>query len=469
MAKKKKNAVKPAPVNNQKETKVDNNVEQFVVETPVAETTEVEEIKPAEQPAEVVDTEKVDTTADKTKKGKKDTAKTEIVIPETVSSIAKTLSKDLNKSKISTDSKVQLATLMQRRYIDNDTAKTTYGETFINEMDGAIDALTVMALLEIRDEAVERGADMNIVLKNGNTLLQLDKACEMFGITLPKVKALPGSDGQQSLNFKDAEVAPEIEKIVKDERTAKRDYIENAIPELDPSKMTDEHQLTEAIQYKMRSKQNIIASLIDTIEWLRAYRNFKATTAEQKLAFEDYSVGDWVKEILSITKPTLLMCGIGRAVYLNTIQDKTPLGAHCIIHKHVMDKNGKAIFNDEQIASLLIALLKANASFAISSDPEKYKGKTISDDNALRTVMSGSPSLVDSIMSQKEPLDKKLYSMVRKNYYGEAEPTAELTDKVRNKIGSLLNLYLPIMERMTEFTNDNVEITEYPVNNEKKK
>lgn len=355
---------------------------------------------------------------------------------------------------MSPDSKVALANLMQKRYIDNPDAAIKYSQKFIDEMDNLIDATAMMAILDLREEAISKGIDVNLTL-NGKKAFEVVEACKLLGINIPKPKALP--DGQQMLQFKDAEVDPNIQAAVDNEKKARK-RIEDQVPELDPSRITSDEELKAALEYKMRSGSNVLKNLIDAIEWLRGFRNFKATTAEEKLKLEDRTIGVWINEILSLIKPTLLFTGLGRAVYVNASQDGTPITAHCTVRKNATEEDGRCILNEKQIAEVVVTLLKANAQFTLAKEPEKMKGKTLSDDKALQNLFSGNEQLIERILKREEPVDKKIYSMVLKQYY--PNPEGDMSEKMHTKLGQLMNLYLPEAEKMEypEITDEQ----EYP-------
>lgn len=369
---------------------------------------------------------------------------------------------------MSPDSKVQLAGLMQERYIRNQDASIKYGQKFIDEVDNLIDATVVMAVLDLREEAISKGVDVNMVFKNGVKAFAVVEACKMLGISLPAPKLL--TDGQASLEFKDATVDETVQAAL-DNETKVRKALEEKIPELDPSKMTTDDELKAALEYQMRSSQNGLKSLFNTIVWLRGYMNFKAKTEEDKKKYAEYTTGQWVEEILSHIKPTLVFNGLGRAVYVNAVQDGTPITAHCTVRKNVLDSDGKPILDESEIADLVKTLLKANAKFILAKEPEAMKGKTIADDKALANLMTGSETLIETILKKETDLDKKIYSMVLKQYY--PNPSGDMSKKMHVKLGQIMNLYLPISERMDAYPEMEAEqdyptTTETPAAEEKK-
>lgn len=362
---------------------------------------------------------------------------------------------------LSPDSKVAFATLMQKRYIDHPDALVKYGQKFIDEIGGFIDGTVILTLLELREEAISKGVDVNLKFKNGVTAFQVTEACKMLGVTMPAPKLL--TDGQQTIDFSKATVDENVQETLNNEKKVRK-AIEEIVPELDPSKITTDEEVNSALEYQMRSTPNVLKSLVNTIEWLRNYRNFKAQSADEKLKLDDRTIGLWVDEILSLIKPTLLLTGIGRAVYVNAAQDGTPITAHCSVRKNIKDEDGKAILTEEQCAELVITLLKANAKFKLAKEPKEMKDKSIVDDRAIQNLVSGNEAMIDKIMAKEEDVDKKIYSIVLKQYY--PNPEGDMTSKVRNKIGQLMNLYLPVEDRMENYPSISEE-SEYPESEEK--
>lgn len=352
-------------------------------------------------------------------------------------------------SKMSPDAKVNLACLMQKRYIDNPDASMKYPQAFLDEADNLIDNIALLAILDIREDCIERGLDLNTTV-NSARLLNMTEACKMLGITLPKPKLL--SDGQQQLNFVDATVDANIEKVVKEDRQARK-RIEEKIPVLDPSKITTEEEVIAALEYQLRLTQNGTKNIIATIDWLRDYTLFKTTKSEEKPALKLEPMSYWIDEIFKRVKPTMILTGIGRSIYTNIACDGNPLCGHAIIHNQAMKENREGMLTEVQIAEFVTALLKHNALFVLNEESEKMKDKTIIDDRAMQALLKGNETLIDGVMSQKEPVDKKIYNMIRNAYFpaGAGIIYVDFDEQIRTKLGQILNLYLPISERMERY------------------
>lgn len=358
---------------------------------------------------------------------------------------------------MSADSKVGLATLMQKRYIDNPEAPLKYSQAFINEADNLIDNIALLAILDLREDCIERGLDLTAEF-NGNRVFQVTEACKMLGITLPKPKLL--ESGQAELNFTDAKVDANIEEAVKQDRKAKK-RIADKVPELDPSKITTNEEVIAALEYLLRSNSNGIKGLIATADFLRDHLIFKTTKPEEKAELKAKTIGEWLEEILKLVKPTLLLTGIGRNIYVNVAQDGNPLAGHALTHNQVLDEKRIPLLTEVQIADVITTLLRHNAMFTLKNEPEEMKGKSIADDRAIQALLQGSGALIDKIMSQAEAVDKKAYNMIKNAYFPAGVSYVNLEDQMRTKLGQILNLYLPIAERMEQFPE--IVEGEYPI------
>lgn len=450
MAKKNKGGQKPA------DTKVTPTAAP-VAETVTAPTEKAQELKTekVEKPKKVVEPKKAAETE-------------EIPLVETVDARETKLALSTQPSKavansaklMSPDAKVNLACLMQKRYIDNPDAAIKYGQAFIDEADNLVDNIALLAVLDLRAECIERGMDLNLTV-NGNRIFPVEHACKMLGITLPKPKLL--ENGQKSFEFTEAKVDKNIEEAVAQDRKARK-TIEDRVPELDPSKITSDEELVKALEYQMRSAgQNAIKGLLNTIAWFKPYLLFKTTNADEKLRIESESFEFWIEEILKHIKPTLLFTGIGRAIYTCVASDGHPIAGHMIIRKSVLKDNGELILSEEEVAEIVTTLLKSFHRFSLDKEVTEIKDKKI-DERAIKALLSGSEALIETILNKVEPSDKKSYSLVQNGYFPSAEASAELRDSMHRKIGQILNLYLPITERMEHYpamTQD-----EYPASTE---
>lgn len=350
----------------------------------------------------------------------------------------------------SVDGKAMLAFVMQQRYANNEELKKQYPELYA-DINRSIDVVTLLALVDVRQDLFDRGERGELQLQiAADQVLPLQSMAEMLGIKLAPAKALPGNDGQMSINFSESEVPTELANS--------KPKVE--IPELDPNKITNDEELKTALNYLI-SKKNVAENIVNTVEWYRVYRGLKETNADKKLALDEKTVTDWINEIFSIIQPTAILRGLGRAVYLYTSQTGSPCMAHSIMHTHM----SKAGWSEEQVAEALRALIGENFRYKLKDDPEAKpeEDKAI---NAITGLLGN--DYIDKLFadytittdgvedSKKTELEaarevaRKVLGSIRTNYFDKQKETPTL-DKMRMVVGQIINLYRDPADRLAEY------------------
>ena len=137
----------------------------------------------------------------------------------------------------SVDGKAMLAFVMQQRYANNEELKKQYPELYA-DINRSIDVVTLLALVDVRQDLFDRGERGELQLQiASDQVLPLQSMAEMLGIKLAPAKALPGNDGQMSINFSESEVPTELANS--------KPKVE--IPELDPNKIANDEELKTAL------------------------------------------------------------------------------------------------------------------------------------------------------------------------------------------------------------------------------
>lgn len=503
---KEKAALKAAKAAAKAEAKTNKEVENKKEETKPQVTNPKKEEKkeaPAPKPAEKKTEEKKDApkatpvkeekkdapkSPEKPKKEKKD--KTPTLIPEEVSP-AKAEKKALDRAtnlvngittgipigstESSADGKAMLAYVMQRRYADNAELKQQYPELYA-ELNRSIDVVTLLALVDIRQDLFNRGERGELQLQvAADQVMPLQGMADLLGIKLAPAKALPGAtDGQMAINFSESEIPTEL--VDKNNNPAEE------IPELDPSKITTEDEIKKALAHLIKKEKNVAKNIVNTVEWYRVLRGLKENDAEKKLALDERSVTDWINEIFELVSPTAILCGLGRAVYLYTSQTGSPCMAHAIMRKHMVD----AGWSEEQVAEALRALIGANFRYKLKNEPETKP----EEDKALKAVTGilGN-DYIDKLFadfnlktegvedSKKIELEaarevaRKVIGTIRTNYFDKQGENPTL-DKMRMVIGQIINLYRDPADRLAEYCQEEIVAPkegEYPEKKTEKK
>ena len=367
----------------------------------------------------------------------------------------------------SLNGKSMLAYVMWEKYGKNKTLADTYPELYTDLMN-SIDVVVLLGLVDIRQELLSKNekGELNIV-GSPEQILRLQTMSEMLGIKLAPVKALPISENnttqQMSIDFAKSEVPEELKQKDREEE----------VPELDPEKI-DEAGMIKALKYLSTKEKNVATNIVNIVEWYRKYRITKATNAEDKLKFDDFTVADWLNEIFSIIPTTAILNGLGRSVYLYTSQTGSPCMAHALLHTHM----SKAGWSEEQIASVLKALVNENFRYKLKDD-DKLKA---SDDKALNTLLGTlGNDYIESLLndyeidlksveaSKKNEMEDRrkkacmVVSTIRRNYFDEA--TVPTKDDLRMAIGRIINIYRDPADRLAEYCQDTITTSkegEYP-------
>lgn len=444
------------------------------VENTTVEQPKDEKKKPAEKPAEVKNQQatekkteekkedpkpapKKDAPKDKPKE-KKDKIPT--IIPEDAGEKTLDRAKSLtgqiptspNRGGSSFDAKAMLLHSMTTRYYNNEELQKNYPELY-NDLNRSMDVITLLAMVDLRQEMIERNASGQLMLKiNADQILPLQSMAALLGIELAPAKALPGNDGQMQIDFKESKIPEELTKDAGKNTEEK--------PELDPKKIQSAEDVKKALEYLLRSDNNTATALVNAVEWYRTMRMTNEEDANKKLAMDDKTVEEWINEIISITNPTSLLRGLGRAVYLYDSQLGSPIFSHSLLHHHI----SKVGWSEEQIASAHKALIQENVRMKLKED-ENAKPQ---DDKALKAVIGslGTEYIeklfndaninIDEVAEDKKTEmenakkdAKKILGVIRTNYFEKDHvPT---TDELRMCVGQIINLYRDPANRLAEY------------------
>lgn len=455
------------------ETKVEATKEEVKVE-PVAE--KKEEIK---QP-EVKKEEKKDAPKKTSEPQSKEKPKKEKKIPEfipeevheeekekkAVERASKLNNIPIGSSTSSADGKAMLAYVMHERYGKNEELRKNYPELY-QDLCRNIDVVTLLALVDVRQDLLNRGETGQLKLNIGvDQLMPLKSMADLLGIELAPAKALPGGNSNQlEIDFMASKVPEELSKDAGKSTNEK--------PELDPNKITTEEQIKEALSYLLCSNKNVAIALVNTVEWYRTLRMMQETNADKKLAMDDKTAEDWINEIFTLVKPVSLISGLGRSLYLYTSQLGSPIFSHALLHNYI----SKVGWSEEQIASILKALVQENVRLILKDDEKnplatkaleavagslgsKYIDNLFIDANIdVDKVAEDKKNTTENIVRNA----KKILGVVRTNYFSKEQSPTE--DELRMKIGQIINLYRDPANRLAEYCQPSIthqEVGEYP-------
>ena len=340
--------------------------------------------------------------------------------------------------------KVQLAVLMQERYVNNPELQKSNPELY-NAMNGNVDTLVVLSLYDVQREVAERNANGEFtLLASPEAIIKLDEVAKTMGFNFKLQKALDSpknKDGQSMLNFQEV-----MEMPVETKKDLDAEYAENVKPELDVTKISTPEDVAKGLAWMLRTdtKVTLGKALVNTINWYRAYKICSTTELEKKEEYRKALPGILVTEIFSIISPTVFLKGLGGSVYTYTSQFGTPIFAHAILHKYMKDS-----CTEEEIASILVAILNVKFHEKVLED------KTLKEyDEKALIALNNSKDIewIDALMTAEKSDEKyRIKSCVIESYFKE-QKDPDMYNKIRVQIGMLINLYRNPEDRLVEFT-----------------
>lgn len=409
-------------------------------EKPKEEVKEVKET-PKEAPKDTKKTSK-EATTEQPKAPKEKKTKEVVVVAEEADLAPKQYKNvPLGSQSSSFDGKAQLAFVMQQRYANNKELAEHYPE-FCAAMSRNIDVVVVLALVDLQNELNSRNESGEIKLNvSADQVIQLNEAAGLLGIELATPKALPDSK-QLQINFSESNV-PEA---LKEEKPAEETV------ELDPKKISTDEEINKALSHLMmprNNNRNIAENIVNTVEWYRTFCGLKEENADKKLALDERTVGEWLKEIFNRIPTSTIFNGFGGAMYNYTVTTGSPIKAHCITHGNV----AKVGWSEEQIADLVKAFVTGKYQLKVKNQETTDKPE---ENKALQAIV-GSLGIdyVDKIFqdanSEDESIRKEARStiaIVKNNYFEKGSTPSE--NELRMKIGQIINLYRDPMNRIEE-------------------
>lgn len=380
----------------------------------------------------------------------------------------------------STDAKAQLVNYGYNRFINNQEFKDSCPEAYAHTA-RAIDTVWLLAMIDVRNEIKLLNAAGRLIVKvEEDQVMPLKEVADMLGIEFATPKAITGPDGEKQLAFDftdpETKVPPVLEEGAKPQPKVE--------PDMDYDKVGSDHEkIVEVLDFLLHSDRNLVIALDKTIEWYRGLCIHNAAKSEDKLLIDAKPVNEWIEEIFGIVKPTGLLRGLGRTVYLRTKHEGSPVAAHCLLHGQLPS------WSDDDIARMLQVLIKENFRYNLESDLIDLKGEPMktkttmspTEDKAIQSILGNlGVKYVDDLMADysasvpegatdeqlaeikdKRANARKIISMVKANYYrGSIEPT---TEQYRFAVGKIINTYRQPMDKLAEFDGDYPILTgEYP-------
>lgn len=378
---------------------------------------------------------------------------------------------------LSPDGYVNLATLIQKRYVDNPDAKSQYSAVFLSGMNSIVDTIIVGTVIS---EVVNTKSSQALLIQKAS-YPQLVQIAEGYGIKLPAVDklALPSKkdldkagivekNDQLEIPFDEKNIPADVKKKVEKEHKAALKTVE-----LDAKKVTAD-QLKDSLMSILANRANIepIQNIVAAVKFLKDFRYNEVNKLEvekkeeAKAVLDSRSIADWLTDVTTIAEPTLLLTQIGSKQVEMIVSEKCPLGAF-LGTRSALSKKGVCPFSDYEVASIVKMMVEWYCTYQNTHVAEESKKKltqtakaeleiiTKKCEEALKYLKEFDSDIVIKVETAlntetSDALSKKLYYFTRSQYFakdiiGVAKPEdifVNLVSNVVNKVGIIANLFL---------------------------
>lgn len=362
----------------------------------------------------------------------------------------------------SMEGKAMLSYVMWEKYGKNEELKKQYPELY-QDICRNIDFVNFLALCDLKQDAIRRAQSGEFKLTvDIDQIAPLQEMAGMLGVELTPTKALPGDKKQLELAFKeDTPLAKPKAKL--------------EVPELDPSRITTDEELKSALNYKLSETPNGAVNIANAMQWFREYELFKASDADAKLKIDNKTVSELINEMFQKVQPTALLKGIGRAVYLYTKRDGSPIVAHTVLHHHLAPLG----YSEDAIADIVRCLIGEQFRYTLNTD--KNANNDPKTDKAIQAITSNlGNDYIDALFNDwaisrdtkdNEQIDRRnraneIIGRVRTQYLPKKDSGETFSeDTIRMAIGKIINLYRDPSDPLAEYTDSSYispKTGEYP-------
>ena len=317
---------------------------------------------------------------------------------------ANKLNKQLNsKSDTGLDANHQVDLLngLKAFFHDDPNAKTRFGETVVEKIDGitAIGFVTVLV-----NEIVSAKTPFAIKMSSAQ-LGAITEVAPMLGIQIDaKLLPAPSEDGTVQVPSNAVTVSKETEKKVKKEKA-----IVDEKPTTDPSKITNDEQLKKSLVFILgdtSASTRPYDRMIRATEFFRSVRSLEASkladTDESKTKLAEIktkSVSDLLEDMrLLIGECPFSTVGLAHYVYNQAVETKSPISPFIILYRSSRNKTTNAGLEDSTVAAIVKVLVNWNVDERLKEYETAYKRKE-------KTVKDSSESVRKSML---EPVQKNI-------------------------------------------------------------
>lgn len=386
-----------------------------------------------------------------------------------------------------------LGMLHDRFYKDPEAAKHT---GFPEESIYKINEITACGLVVVMAEQITNGNTEFAARMRPTQLQSMIEVGASMGINIDASKALPAPDNNEvvELPATAVEVSEETKKKLAEEKAAAEKKVE-----LDPTKITNDEELVDALKQIMITRPNLYQKIAESINFYRAYRGVQANKSGKKEdteAIKNMSNVEIFSEISELVgKCPLVLSGVGNHLYTVTAQTKSPIAAFCALRNSTRDrKTGVYAIDDATVAEYIKILIKWNVDLktvaaqtsietakkdiALLSDDKEKNAAGIADleekiatqekniahfNDVLSCAMNPTSEFVNNFETNylaHEKNEMKVFKSIADSYYDDIELKEMKTDGVRHNIvqyaGIITNLFRDPLTPLEEYNASNL-------------
>lgn len=366
---------------------------------------------------------------------------------------ANKLNKQLNsKSDTGLDANHQVDLLngLKAFFHDDPNAKTRFGETVVEKIDGitAIGFVTVLV-----NEIVSAKTPFAIKMSSAQ-LGAITEVAPMLGIQIDaKLLPAPSEDGTVQVPSNAVTVSKETEKKVKKEKA-----IVDEKPTTDPSKITSDEQLKKSLVFILcdtSASTRPYDRMVRATEFLRSVRSLEASKlanadeSKTKLAeIKAKSVSDLLEDMrLLIGECPFSTVGLAHYVFNQARETKSPISPFILLYRASRNKTTNVGLEDSTVAAIVKVLVNWNVDESLKEYEAAYKRheKTVKDssESTRKSMLEPIQKNIDYCKSIKECISHPNFDAVESlidDFKGEdVKKKNKATFIVRN----IIDLWMP--------------------------
>lgn len=220
---------------------------------------------------------------------------------------------------------------------------------------------------------------------NKQSLQLVQEIGKEVGLTVnPKYLPSPNEDGTIEIPSEAFEVSKEAkEEIVKDQEAVEKEGVE-----LDPTKITSDEMLKEALLHILADRTNNWRKISEAVNFMRSYLSVQAKKSEDKEKELERIKAMTASELVSKISDVVDRCPfvlnqIGRSMTTFTSHTKSPISAFCMFRDSAKNKEtGKPAASDSELAEYVKAII----TWSIKISKERTLAEIATRENDIKLL-----------------------------------------------------------------------------------